>query len=65
MLGNLLTLVRSSAARAVRSSTTTPATGVRVLLESSVARVLLSAHVFVTAWPQDMRTRCIYDVHTW
>ena len=35
-------LVRSSAARAVRSRTTVATTGVRVLLESSVARVLLS-----------------------
>ena len=35
-------LVPSSAARAVRSSTRTATTGVRVLLESSVARVLLS-----------------------
>ena len=43
MLGNLLMLVRSSAARAVRSSTTTETTGVRLLLESSVARVLQSA----------------------
>ena len=41
-LGNLLMLVGSSAARRVRSSTTTASTGVRVLLESSVARVLLS-----------------------
>ena len=44
MLGNLLImLVRSSAARAIRSSTTAATTGVRVLLESGVvARVLLS-----------------------
>ena len=41
-LGNLLMLVRSSAARAVRSSTRTATTGVRVLLETSVARALLS-----------------------
>ena len=41
-LENLLMLVRSSAARAVRSSTRTATTGVRVLLESIVARVLLS-----------------------
>ena len=41
-LGNLLImLVLSSAARAVRSSTRTARIGVRVLLESSVARVLL------------------------
>ena len=42
MVGNLLMLVRSSAARAVRSNTRTATPGVRVLLESSVARVLLS-----------------------
>ena len=42
MLGILLMLVRSSTARAVCSSTTTATTGVRVLLQSSVARVLLS-----------------------
>ena len=42
MLGNLLMLMRSSAARAVRNCTTTAATGVRVLLEPSDARVLLS-----------------------
>ena len=35
-------LVRSSAARAVRRSATTATTGVRVLLQSRVARVLLS-----------------------
>ena len=73
-LGNLLRLVRSSAARAVRSSTTTTATtSVRVLLESSTARVLLSvaallllsARVLVTAWPLDMTTHCIHYVHTW
>ena len=42
MFGNVLMLVRSSAARAVRRSTRTATTGVRVLLEQSVARVLLS-----------------------
>ena len=43
MLGNLLMLVRWSAARAVRSCTRTATRVVRVLLESSVvARVLLS-----------------------
>ena len=42
MLGLLLMLVRPSATRAVRSSTTTAATSVQVLLESSVARVLPS-----------------------
>ena len=42
-LGNLLMLVRSGAARALGSCTRTVTTGVRVLLESSVARVLLSA----------------------
>ena len=52
---NLLRLVRSSAARAVRSSTKAATTGVRVLLELSVARVLLqllllfSPRVLVTA----------------
>ena len=40
-LGNLLMLVRSSAARAVSISTRTATTGVRVLLESSVDRVQL------------------------
>ena len=40
--GNLIVLVRSSAVRVVvRSSTRTATTGVRSLLESSVARVLL------------------------
>ena len=38
---NLLMLPRSSAARAVRSSKKPATTGVRVVLESSVARVLL------------------------
>ena len=41
-------------------------TGVRVVLESRVvarALLLLSARVLVNAWPQDMRTRCIHDVH--
>ena len=43
MLGNLLImLMRSSAARAVSSSTRTATTGVRVLLDSSVTQVLLS-----------------------
>ena len=27
--------------------------------------LLLSARVFVTAWPRDMRTRLIHHVHTW
>ena len=42
MLGNLLILVPSSAAQAVRSNTPTATTREQVLLESSVARVLLS-----------------------
>ena len=41
-------LVRSSGARAVRSSTRTTTTGVRVLLESSVARVLQSVAAAAT-----------------
>ena len=65
MLGNpLFMLVRSSAARAVSSSTRIATTGVRMLVELSVTRVLLSARVLVTAWPQGMRTRCIHHVHT-
>ena len=50
--------VRSNAARAVRSSTRTSTTGVRVLLKWSAARVLLSvavllllyARVHMTTW---------------
>ena len=51
MLGNLLMLVRSSASRAVRSNTRTATTGIRVLLESSVARVLLSVATAAAAAP--------------
>ena len=76
MLGNLLMLVRSSAARAVRSSTTTAATGVGVLLESSVARVLLSIAAAAAAAECSCVCDCLatrhentlylqYDVHTW
>ena len=71
MLGSLPMLVRSSASRAVRSSTTTATTGVRVLLASSVARVLLNvlaaeySCTLVTTWPQDMRARCIQHVKPW
>ena len=57
-------LVRSSAAGAVRSCTPPATTGVRVLLESGVARVLLllSARVLVIAWPQDLKKRCSHHV---
>ena len=74
-LGKLIMLGPSSAARAVRSRTRTATRGVRVLLESSVALVLLGvaaaaaecscARVLVTVWPQDMRTRCVHLVHIW
>ena len=47
-LGNLLIMhMRWSAARTVRSSTRTSTIDVRVLLESSVARVLLSVAVLL------------------
>ena len=75
MLGNpdLLMLMRSSAARAVRSCRRTATTGVRVQLQSSVGLALLSvaadpaaaadsARVLVTAWIQDMRKRCIHHI---
>ena len=51
-------LLRSSAARALRSCTTAATTGVRVLLDSSVTRVLLlNTRVLVTAWPRCARVR--------
>ena len=63
-------LVRSSPARAVRSSTRTATTGVRVLLESSVARVLLSvAAAAECLCARDcLATRhdnTLHHVHTW
>ena len=79
MPGNRLMRVRSSVAQVVRSSTTTAATGEGVLLESSVARVLPSIAAAAAAAAvaakcycvcdclatKKMRTRRIYDVHTW
>ena len=40
-------------------STTTATIGVQVLLESSVARVLLSARVPMIAWPRRARVRLV------
>ena len=76
-IGNLPGTYHARALECCSSSTQqyeTATTGARMLLESSVARVLLSvvvvaaadcSGVLVTRWPQDMITRCIHHVHTW
>ena len=64
MLGNLLMLVRSSAARAVRSCTRITTTSVRVLLESSVvARVLPSVVVAAAAAECSCARDCLATIY--